>query len=216
MSQQPLDPQDSSSPSADATIFVKAAARHGWTGPLLNTPAGVFALAGFAPRALAIVIDAFVLAIPYILLGLLARFSQPSTALFFALAAPVLSTLLSGFYYVSMVDARGQTIGKRALGLKVIKADGTQPDKRTSFVRYLIPLSVSTFNLAVTLWPILFPGNSPAVPFYYYYLFAGVMAAPFGGVVQLLSVVDVVYAFFDPRKQALHDKLAGTFVVRVG
>ena len=52
------------------------------------------------------------------------------------LAFAILVLVLDGIYVVSQEAPYGQTIGKRALGIKVVKADGSSMDVDAALIRY--------------------------------------------------------------------------------
>lgn len=153
--------------------------------------------AGFWNRAGAGFIDGVILLIP----------ERVAYALGLALAGgghSILALVLSGSVWLAYVVAgngRGATIGKRWVGLRVVDASGAVPGTRRALVRAVIPLGVFVVNsLAVagrpdpeasmrSGWDVLL------------------------GVAVLVGVVDVLWMIRDPRKQTLHDKMAGTFVV---
>lgn len=80
-------------------------------------------------------------------------------------------------YKPLMEGSRGATLGKSALGIKVVSAEtGEQCDYAKAFMRWIVGLVIA--------------------------------------VVPLGFFVDVLWPFWDERKQTLHDKVAGTLVVR--
>ena len=86
----------------------------------------------------------------------------------------VANTLINAFYFIYFHALTGQTVGKLALGLKVVNRDGGAIGFGRATVRY--------FGSLISL------------------LFAGLGFA---------------WIAFDGRKQGWHDKMAGSFVVRV-
>jgi uncharacterized RDD family membrane protein YckC len=84
-------------------------------------------------------------------------------------------------YETAMVAWRGQTVGKLALDVVVVRADdGARPDLHQAALRALVPAALG------------------AVP----------VVGP------VLAVGAMAWALGDPRRQGLHDKGAGTLVVR--
>lgn len=79
-------------------------------------------------------------------------------------------------YYVVYQAQAGQTLGKKALGIKVVDEQGKTPSVVTFFLREIIGKLVSGIILGI-------------------------------GYLMML---------WDGRKQTLHDKIAGTFVIRAG
>ncbi|MBN2108617.1 MAG: RDD family protein [Deltaproteobacteria bacterium] len=86
----------------------------------------------------------------------------------------VANTILKAFYFIYFHALSGQTVGKLALGLKVVGRDGGAIGFALATVRY------------------------------------------FGSFISLLCAgLGFVWIAFDSRRQGWHDKMAGSFVVRV-
>jgi uncharacterized RDD family membrane protein YckC len=86
----------------------------------------------------------------------------------------VANMLIKAFYFIYFHGLTGQTVGKLALGLKVVKCDGDTIGFGRATVRY------------------------------------------FGSFISLLFLgLGFVWIAFDGRKQGWHDKMAGSFVVRI-
>lgn len=99
----------------------------------------------------------------------------------------VLGVVLALVYHVFFLVRFGATPGKLMLGLRVRRLDRPGPlDRDTAIRRAGFEAVLSAMS------------NAPYV-------------GTFG---LLLSVADVVWPVTDPRRQALHDKVAGTIVVR--
>lgn len=113
------------------------------------------------------------------------RDDDVSFAAFFL--ATLLGTLGITAYEALMVGTRGQTLGKMALGLKVVKADGSPADVRDGVMR-ILPYTV----LGVL------GGIIPLLP---------------GLINLIIGIVSTVFLFTDPMRQAVWDKLAKTIVV---
>ncbi|TYK49300.1 RDD family protein [Actinomadura decatromicini] len=99
---------------------------------------------------------------------------------------------LLGFVYFTVTHAKwGQTLGKKALGIRLVKASDhsavswDQAAGRQAFV-YVITVGTSVVNL---LSPVL-------------------------GILGLVGLLDNAWILWDQRRQALHDKVAGTVVVK--
>lgn len=105
----------------------------------------------------------------------------------FFFVALALSLLVQVGYHVGFLAARGATPGKMIVGISVRRMDRPGPlGGGPAFMRYLLPLSISLLSLL----PLL------------------------GYVLWIVSVADLVWPALDPQRQALHDKIAGTQVVR--
>ena len=148
-----------------------------------DTARAQLALAGLGSRFLARLLDGFILLVPALLIIL--PFldedadGDPTVPLWtsYALLA------IAAAYEILFIALRGQTFGKMALKVVVVRADGSGrvPSLGSSAIRYVLPAAV-----------------------------AGVPVP----LVQLASVVIYLWAVWDPHRQGLHDKAAGTLVVR--
>ena len=108
---------------------------------------------------------------------------------------PVLGVILISVYEISMVARSGATVGKMAMGLKVVDNDGTAVDLSTSMLRVLPLLVVGlieAFLFGRTWWLTIL----------------GLMGF-FG-----LVVYSFVMLFADSSRRAPWDRLAGTLVAR--
>lgn len=102
---------------------------------------------GVGYRFLALIIDALLLLLitcPLSIISFVANDGE--TADFSGISAVMncLGLLVFLGYFIGMETLRGATVGKMALGLKVVKTDGSQPDWGTSVVRNLLRF-VDTF-----------------------------------------------------------------------
>jgi uncharacterized RDD family membrane protein YckC len=130
--------------------------------------------AGFWLRALALTIDVVILAIPVLACESLLRSANPSTETQDVLiVAELLKLAIWAVYFTTLHTIWGATIGKRAMRIKVIDADGNPP----SFPRALLRF----FGCFLSAAPIL---------------------------------CGFFMAGFTQNKQALHDYIAGTRVIR--
>lgn len=121
--------------------------------------------AGFVDRFVAVLIDGLILLIPSLIF----------TVVIGDLIGNLLSFLLGAAYSVYFWSSSGQTPGKKAMSLKVVKADGGA---------------------------ILTPAE--AVVRY---------------IAQIISAIPLALGYFwvlwDPKREAWHDKIAGTKVIKV-
>jgi uncharacterized RDD family membrane protein YckC len=169
-----------------------------WKGRDLGLPpAGRNSLAGIGPRVWASLIDALVLT-PVIGIDLLLRHTRsvdPSSGIGHvrmvsthpSVALSLLLLAPSAVYLIGLIATRGQTLGQMALGLRVARRhDGAVPGWSVSSRRWM--LSGGTAVLGFVL-----PALAPLL--------------------LLVSVVDLLWAVWDPNRQCLHDLIADTVVV---
>ncbi len=192
-----------------------------------TTPDGV-PLSGWWWRVLAYVIDAFVLGIPNAVLSLPAQLSMqrelqdtlreletrssagrpPDLGAFFSDYMDVFrehvlwlflpGALLITAYYAIMWRWRGASVGQLVTGLQVRPLAGPgRPTWPTALVRvsvlYLLPSAVMLVCLLSGSWTIAVVGYGAAF---------------------LFQTLNVLWPLWDGRRQALHDKAAGTVVTR--
>ena len=107
---------------------------------------------------------------------------------------PVLHVLVQGIiglgYFTVLTAVWGATLGKMAMGMRVVDAEGAKPGPVTVLQREFVVGGLAPF---------------PAV-------MLGVNEG--GGLSLLVMLVVVFWILVDDRRQGLHDKLARTFVVR--
>ena len=104
-----------------------------------------------------------------------------------SLGASLALTAIGLVYEVSLVATRGQTLGKMAMKIKIIRAgDGLLPGWDMSTVRWLVPAVPGLIGLVPAL-----------------------------GLVALLSLIVYLSLTWDKVRQGWHDKAAKTFVIKL-
>lgn len=162
------------------------------------------------PRVGAAVLDTIFITAPFYLLALIyfltltqAQATALTTALFYSNTGlsdqyqhwvPILTSLVYLAYCTLFTATNGQTLGKRITRIKIITLSGSTPDLRTSLLRNL-------FGFCLPLGSYLEYYSSP-------------IAGLVGQALAILVVFGFTAAFFNPRKQGWHDRLAGTVVVK--
>ena len=114
-------------------------------------------------------------------------FPDVFTGQFFASVAAliVLSLAISAVYWIVAIGRFGRTVGGLAVGVRAIDVNGAVPGYGRATVRWAVPASTSLL------------GVIPFVGF-------------FGPLLQLLIYLWILW---DPQRQGLHDKAAGTYVI---
>ena len=114
--------------------------------------------AGFWLRAFALVIDIVVLAIPVVACESLIRSANPSTANEEVIwVAELLKLAVWAVYFTTLHTICGATIGKRALRIRVIDAEGNFPSFSRSLLRFFscilsaVPIFIGFFMAGFTL-----------------------------------------------------------------
>ena len=99
----------------------------------------------------------------------------------------IIANLILFIYFIYFTATTGQTIGKKICKIKVVKIDGSDVGFISSMIRYL-PLIIR-FSLVLIFYGLIIKALS------------------------ILILIDYLWIFFDNKKQCLHDKLAGTYVI---
>ncbi|MDE3082892.1 MAG: RDD family protein [Acidobacteriota bacterium] len=153
-------------------------------GTPVAAPASTVALSGWWRRVGATVVDNLLLFIPSSITFLLV--SDIGGRLFGALAA----LAVQGTYMVRfLASAKGQTIGNRVVDTSVRDA--------------LTGAAIST-NQALRRWGFIA----------LYGVLDVTLPTSYAAIPTVIALIDCLFPLFDARKQTLHDKFAGTLVVR--
>ena len=142
-------------------------------------------------RFLAFVIDAIVLLVVVAILngvGLIDTISFDESEVS-TIDGVVQAAVAFGYYFV-LTAAFGATLGKMALGMRVVDADGNKAGVVPVLVREAIARALGAMITAL-------------------------VGASIGNLVGLaVGVIIIIMILFDEKRQGLHDKVAKTFVVR--
>jgi uncharacterized RDD family membrane protein YckC len=109
------------------------------TGPGV---AATHRLATIGQRAAARLLDALIIGVPaFVLVLATSEIDEARNTVRTPLWAQLVATGIAALYEVVLIRRRGQTVGKRALGIEVIRVtDGRHPDWSASTMRYLLPV----------------------------------------------------------------------------
>lgn len=99
--------------------------------------------------------------------------------------------LLNFAYYIPF-NARGATLGKMALGIRIVDAAGTRPGMRRALLRAVISFTGWGLTIVTSV-----AGMGFLLAFYY-----------------LFAIVDILSMIWHVDKQTFHDRMAGTYVIR--
>ena len=131
---------------------------------------------------------------------------------FYAVGLGVVAAILFQFIMILMVAKHGQTLGKRLLKVRVIWNGNGELGFRKALVRELlgkwavwIVFSTSLHYLVGFVWE--------WIPFLWEII--AFFGGPFVSGLILSSLFSFIWMILDSRRQALHDRIAGTYVVRV-
>ena len=153
-----------------------------WQPPVVAVTA-----AGWWPRAVAAILDTLVAGFAGVVLGaIVAGLLDASDNATTAIAAGAW-IVTAGTYYCLLMGRggarNGQTLGKQAVGIRVVRVDGAPVEPGFAFVReVLVKILLFGYIAFVTLY--------------------------------LATFVNYLWPLWDPRKQALHDKIVRSRVVK--
>ncbi len=125
-------------------------------------------------------------------------FSDTQAAYFKPLFQFYLFTIM-GYYFTWFWTHGGQTLAMQTWKMRIVSADGHGLTKKQAVTRYLFSLTGIFFFVIVNY---LFPIN-----FVSYHQLALVSVLIFGS--------GFIWALFDPDHQYLHDRLAGTRIIKL-
>ena len=139
-----------------------------------------FTYASWGSRLGAYLLDVLILFVPLIVAIVLIAAADPDdeSGLWIVAAILYLAALVLPFVYFTVMTGseRGQTYGKRALGIRVVDQQGERIGYGRAFGRYAITAVFGFFVIPV--------------------------------------ILDYLWPLWDGQNQALHDKVASSFVVR--
>ena len=123
----------------------------------------------------------------------------------------LLAFLITPFIYFcfSWAKRNGQTLGNQILHIKVVKVDGSLVSFKQAMVRFLIILLESIFSYII-ISSISLLGKEPETDYEIIRMLVStyllLLVSPFLPLITML---------WDKRKQAIHDKIANTYVIKV-
>lgn len=116
--------------------------------------------------------------------------------------ATILGLALNFGYYVYFYSTTGQTLGKKALNIRVARRDRQPLDLRTAAIRTAV-INASSIVSVFLVIGLFDPTDGSSLGAY----------TSISGIVSLFQLLDYLWAFWDSEKQTLHDKAAGTVVL---
>jgi uncharacterized RDD family membrane protein YckC/tetratricopeptide (TPR) repeat protein len=146
-----------------------------------DTIAGAQPLASRWSRLAAVVIDVLAILLVYVPGALIAAAAYREPGIFtWCVLSIIAGELILAGVQIYLLFTQGQTIGKKIVGVRIVKLDGGNPGfVGAVLLRTCVPLLISVI--------------------------------PFAG--QVFFLVDILYIFGN-RRRCLHDRLAGTIVVK--
>lgn len=122
----------------------------------------------------------------------------------YACVSFVIGLVLSIYYLVYSPLKTGQTLGKRAMSIKIVKMNGNDIDLKTMVIRQIVGI-------------VLIEGVMFTVSTYFHEIVAMLIRIPYSNyiayVFTAVLVVSIIIAIIKPEKRMIHDYLAGTKVI---
>jgi uncharacterized RDD family membrane protein YckC len=163
-------------------------------------PVATQSVAGFWWRVLGFVIDS-------IILGVLINLPLRQSSLSFYTDA-IIQVVAAFLYFGVFVNVGGATPGMRICRMRCVSASGSRVTAAQAYTRALVycvlVLIASFYQLHTYVHPTTAETHRLARQFAIYLL----LVAP--------HYLDLLWAAWDSKRQTLHDKAAGTIVVRTG
>lgn len=157
------------------------------------------------PRIVALILDSFVLVpvvLPVIILA-----EETTTWRYWGISIGV--SVLSNAYQILMHWRFGQTLGKMAVGVKVVNTADQGPITLNQALMRDIPNIAVQLMASVGLFFLLYTGVHPeAEAFQIVETYPGIALSVF-------TLFNVLYCIFHLQHRALHDLIGGTVVVRL-
>lgn len=168
-----------------------------------------YRFAGFWIRVGASLVDMLVL-IPFIGLSFYILLVLKSLPLMIA------NSLIMAAYKPLMEYQYGATLGKMAVGIKVINEDGGLLTPNQAIIRYVPWLVGNIINLLVLVEIFATPGFDEVEGFMEYNMFVAQNPSTLtslSSVAGFLILISAIVLLFNKQKQALHDKWANTYCI---
>jgi len=165
---------------------------------------------GFAPRLGALVIDALIVSVAS---RIITAVLDPGYDLELNAILTIAVTIAAYLYYPLLEGSSGATIGKRALKIVVINHKFEVITYRQSFLRSIIRFLSILISSGITLYRLFGRDGELKGPSA---LFSDGLNSVYlvGGAIMGLFLIDLVVMLGDAKYQSLHDKIAGTYVVK--
>lgn len=131
-----------------------------------------------------------------------------------SLIISILGSLISAAYQVLLV-AQGQTLGDKALKIRIITENGERPGIGLSLARYAAPFIIGLIgSFVIGTASSSFSTVGPSGTFTSQQVGSYLTTLLLGLLIELVVYFGYVWMVWDANKQTLFDKLAGTFVVK--
>jgi uncharacterized RDD family membrane protein YckC len=169
----------------------------------------------FSARLGALLLDALIMCPIWVLVAIIN--SQSMNMQYFTLLLNLIFTI---WYMIYLPKRYGGTPGKLVAGLKIIKMDGNDIDWNEAFLRYSISLGFAILMAPATIFALM---QADAETYNamgwmqqneYLQSFAPIYQWIFIWASLAWAIAEIIVYFADDRSRAIHDKIAGTVVIK--
>jgi uncharacterized RDD family membrane protein YckC len=171
--------------------------------------------AGFGPRLASLLLDAIIM-LPLIW-GILFINSSSKNMFFYTIVPNLIIAL---WYNIYLPKRYGGTPGKLIMGMNIIKLDGRNIGWKEAFLRHVVILVFTLFNIALMTDAILKADDATFANFNWFqqsqYLMSlsPILFMIYAWLTNIWTWSELVILLTNPRKRALHDYVAGTVIVK--
>ena len=154
-------------------------------------------------RFLALIIDWILIGLGTLIISFVLRifFESDQTMSLMSLAATSVLKLTTVFYFILLHYRYGQTIGKKAVDVKVVDDSELPINFGQAVLRSLHQLIPTLFTVTLS------------TSYYYPDESTQIISAVIFGAAGVFNIVDIVVFLTNDKRRALHDFIAGTVVV---
>lgn len=161
----------------------------------------------FWPRTGALIIDAIILGVPVFIISYL-NIGWKNIPLM------ILSSVAALAYKPVMEYVYGATLGKMALGLKVVNLSFGPPSIEAVLLRNIFNLASGFFSIIFSVVLFLSPEFQDVTGFMEYATLQAERPERYiQWVVNLITIVEIIFLLTDDRCRSLHDRIGNTYVV---
>ncbi|WP_449600673.1 RDD family protein [Paenibacillus sp. Marseille-Q9583] len=159
---------------------------------------------GFWKRVLATILDLLIILIPAVIVYWI--FNSLAVSLHSEIPI-ILEYIFFVVFDVFMIVRFGGTPGKLVLKMKIVNQQGNIPTLKEALIRNIFRIISTIFSMivGVSLYDLTMISTTLN-------LWAP-LATDLSKILGLIMLVDYLFVAFTPRKRALHDMMAGTYVV---
>ncbi|WP_379135738.1 RDD family protein [Paenibacillus sp. sgz500958] len=160
---------------------------------------------GFWKRVLISFLDVFILAVPLLLL----YYVSNSLAVHWESEIPIITRwILMNMFYIFMIVKFGGTPGRLILKARIVNEAGNYPTVKQALIRCSFLLLGTVFSIIDNLNQFNYSFDSVQLSD------LAQLASDLDAILGWVIIVDCLFVVFNKQNRALHDLMAGTYVVK--